>query len=134
MKTPLVFANVVVPIATLALVTACQTTPGTSSGSPAQKEAMLAQAGFKTKKVATAKQQQRVSALPAGQVSPVKYHGKRYYVYTSPAKDHILVGSEAQYNAYMAKQQMTGPVFQEETHGQNPVLIQEFSGFGPMGE
>lgn len=134
MKTTLVFANVVVPIAILALGTACQTTPGTSSGSLAQKEAMLAQAGFKTKKVVTAKQQQRVSALPAGQVSAVKYRGKRYHVYTNPAKDHILVGNDAQYNAYMAKQQMTGPVFQEETHGQNPVLIQEFDGFGPLGD
>jgi hypothetical protein len=138
MKAPLLFANIVAPIAILGLVTACQTTPGTSAGPMAQKEALLVQAGFKSKSVTTAKQQQRVSALPAGKVSAVKYRGKLYYVYPTATKDRILVGNQAKYNAYRqqlhAQQQLTGPVFQEETHGQNPVLIREFDGFGPLGE
>jgi hypothetical protein len=134
MKAPLFFANVVASVAVLALVTACQSTPGTSAGSSAQKEAMLAQAGFKTKTVTTAKQRQHLSTLPAGKVSAVTYKGKRYYVYPTWTGERVLVGTEAQYNAFMARQQMTGPVFQEETHGQNPVVIQEFSGFGPLGE
>ena len=29
---------------------------------------------------------------------------------------------------------MTGPVFQEETPGVHPVLVQEFDGFGPLGD
>jgi hypothetical protein len=137
MKTPLLFANVV-PIAVLGLMTACQTTPGTSASSLAQKEALLVQAGFKARSVTTPKQQQRVSALPAGKVSAVKYRGKLYYVYPTATKDRILVGNAAQYNAYrhalQTQGQLTGPVFQEETHGQNPVLVREFDGFGPLGE
>jgi hypothetical protein len=84
--------------------------------------------------VTTPKQQQHMSALPADKVSAVRYKGKKYYVYPTSTRDRILVGTEEQYNAAMARAQMTGPVFQEETHGPHPILIQEFSGFGPLGE
>ncbi|PYJ91688.1 MAG: hypothetical protein DME62_15075, partial [Verrucomicrobia bacterium] len=58
----------------LALITACQTT-GTSQSAVAQKEALLTQAGFKSKTVTTPKQQQQVSQLAVDRVSAVKYQG-----------------------------------------------------------
>jgi hypothetical protein len=134
MKARLLFANVLAPIAVLGLISACQSTATTSSGAPDQREAMLSQVGFKSYSVTTAQQKQHLSKLPAGKVSAVKYKGKKYYVYPSWTGDRVLVGTSAQYNNYMAKAQMSGPVFAEETHGPHPVMIQEFSGFGPLGE
>ncbi len=138
MKTPLLFANVVASIAALGLVTACQTTPGTSAGPLAQKETLLLQSGFRPFTVTTPKQQQRVSALPASKVSTVTYRGKSYYVYPTATKDRILVGNQTQYNAYkqalVAYGVTTSPDFVEETHGPHRILIQEFDGFGPLGE
>jgi hypothetical protein len=94
--------------------------------------------GFKAKTVTTPKQQQRVSALPAGKVSTVAFGGKLYYVYPTATKDRILVGNQAQYNAYkqalVAYGVTTSPDFVEETHGPHRILIQEFDGFGPLGE
>jgi hypothetical protein len=61
-----------------------------------------------------------------------------YYVYPTATKDRILVGNQAQYNAYkqalVAYGQTTSPSFVEETHGPHRILIQEFDGFGPLGE
>jgi len=57
-------------------------------------------AGFISKTVTTTKQQQRVSQLPPNVVSAVKYQGKLYYVYPTAKKDQILVGKQAQYDAY----------------------------------
>ena len=81
----------------LALMAACQTT-GTSG--VAQKEALLAQSGFKTITVTTPKQQQAVNGLAQGRVSAVKYNGKLYYVFPTATKDKIYVGRQKQYNAY----------------------------------
>src|SRR5216117_1002144 len=88
-------------IAILALIAACQTV-ATNQGELAasKKEFLLAQAGFKAKTVTTPKQQQQVSLLAVDKVSAVKYHGKLYYVYPTAKKDHILVGNQAQFNAY----------------------------------
>ena len=127
-----------VGIGMLALITACQTT-STTAGTTSQKETLLVQAGFKWKTVTTPKQQERVSALPEGKVSAVKYKGRTYYVYPTGAKDRILVGNQTQFNAYKQslqsqRSQMTGPVFEEEIHGRHPILVQEFDGFGPLGE
>ena len=121
----------------LGLITACQSTAvGPSAAS--QKENLLVHAGFKPKTVTTLKQQQRVAALPAGQVSTVGYKGKLYYVYPTATKDRILVGNQAEYNAYkqmlVAYGLTTSPSFVEETHGPHRVLVQQFDGFGPLGE
>ena len=95
-------------------------------------------AGFKAKTVTTPKQQQRVSALSVGKVSTVSYKGKLYYVYPTATKDRILVGDQAEYNAYkqsvVAYGLTTSPDFVDVTHGPHPVLIQQFDGFGPLGE
>jgi long-subunit acyl-CoA synthetase (AMP-forming) len=127
--------------AVLALLTACQTT-GTTSAT-AQNEAILAQSGFKTVAVTTPKQQQAVSKLPQGTVSPVKYKGKQYYVYPTASNDKIYVGKQAHVNAakqaYAAQQAQAQssmnppPTMTFQGHGQHGVVAEEFDGFGPMG-
>jgi len=138
MKTTLSFTNmVVVALSLLGLVTACQST-SVGSGTAPQKEALLVQAGFRAKSVTTPRQAERVSALPAGQVSTVGFKGKLYYVYPTATKDRILVGNQTQYNAYkqaiVAYGLTTSPSFVEETHGPHRILVQEFDGFGPLGD
>ena len=137
--------------AILVLMTACQTT-GTSQSAVAQKEALLAQSGFKTITVTTPKQQQAVNGLAQGRVSAVKYNGKLYYVYPTGTKDRIYVGKQAQFNRYkqaLAAQQGSQPASQQAQPGQqliNPaptmtyegagphhVEVEQFDGFGPMG-
>ena len=53
-------------------------------------------------------------------------------------QDRVLVGGQAHYNAYkqalVAYGLTTSPTFVEETHGPHRILIQEFDGFGPLGE
>ena len=79
-----------------------------------------------------------MNALPPGQVSEVGYKGNMYYVYPTATKDRIFVGNQTQYNAYkqavVAYGLTTSPDFVQDTHGQHRVLIQQFSGFGPLGE
>lgn len=138
MKTAFSVINIlVVALCLLGLVTACQST-SVGSGTAPQKEALLVQAGFRAKTVTTPKQQQRVSELPAGKVSTVGYGGKLYYVYPTATNDRILVGNQTQYNAYkqalVAYGLTTSPSFVEETHGPHRVLIQQFDGFGPLGD
>src|SRR5204863_7075243 len=148
MKKLLRLTSIVSAMTVLALMAACQTT-GTSG--VAQKEALLAQSGFKTITVTTPKQQQAVNGLAQGRVSAVKYNGKLYYVYPTGTKDRIYVGRQKQFNAYkqalaaqpghpasMAQQgqsQMAGQSLMPtlETAGPNQIEVQQFGGFGPMG-
>ena len=149
MKKLRTLTNIVCAIAVLTLMASCATT-GTSQAAP-QKEALLAQAGFKTKVVTTPKQQQQVSQLPVGRVSAVKYQGKLYYVYPTATKDRIYVGRQAQFNAYkraLAAQQASqqtsqkaqqeqqmlqgSPVFTGETAGPRHIQVEVFDGFGPL--
>ncbi len=131
------FTNIVLVTLVVGLVAACQTTT-TGPSVASQKEKLLVQSGFRPKTVTTPEQQQRVSALPAGEVSEVGYKGQMYYVYPTATKDRILVGNKVQYNAYrqaiVAYGLTTSPDFVQDTHGQHRVLIQHFSGFGPLGE
>jgi len=137
MKKTLLLTNILVTVLSLGLMLGCQSTAVGPSGA-SQKENLLVRAGFKAKTVTTPKQQQRVSALPAGKVSTVSYKGKLYYVYPTATKDRILVGNQAQYNTYkqsvVAYGLTTSPAFVDVTHGPHPVLIQQFDGFGPLGE
>jgi hypothetical protein len=136
--------------AVLSLMTACETT-GSSQSVSAQKEALLAQSGFKVITVTTPKQQQAVNGLTMGRVSAVKYNGKLYYVYPTATKDKIYVGRQKQFNAYkqslaaqhashpsmaqMGEAQMAGQSLEPslETAGPNHIEVQQFGGFGPMG-
>jgi hypothetical protein len=134
---PKIFTNLVAATLSIGFITACQSAaPSPSVAS--QKEQLLMQSGFRPKTVTTPEQQQRVSALPPGEVSEVGYHEKMYYVYPTAAKDRIFVGNKTQYNAYkqaiVAYGLTTSPDFVQDTHGQHRVLIQHFSGFGPLGE
>ena len=135
MKTIMLCTNLVVVL--LAAMTACQSTV-VAPGETLQKETLLLQSGFRPFTVTTPKQQQRVRALPAGKVSTVTYKGKLYWVYPTATKDRILVGNQTQYNAYkqalVAYGLTTSPTFVEETHGPHRVLVQQFDGFGPLGE
>ena len=130
--------NFVVGTLLFGFITACQNTGGTAPSVASQKEQLLVQSGFRPKTVTTPEQQQRVRELPPGKVSTVGYHGSLYYVYPTATKGRILVGNKIQYNAYkqavVAYGLTTSPDFVQDTHGQNRILIQQFSGFGPLGE
>ena len=143
MKNLPILTNIAGALAALALVTACEST-GTSQSGTAQQEALLAQSGFKTINVTTPQQQQAVSRLAMGRVSPVRYRGKLYYVYPTGTRDRILVGRQRQLNAYnravAAQQTQPGqnnmnpaPTMTFQGHGQHGVVAEEFDGFGPMG-
>jgi crotonobetainyl-CoA:carnitine CoA-transferase CaiB-like acyl-CoA transferase len=151
MKKLFTLTSIASALAVLALMTACQTTGGGQSV-VAQKEALLAQSGFKVITVTTPTQQQAVNGLTQGRVSAVKYNGKLYYVFPTGTKDKIYVGKQKQFNAYkqalaaqhashpmtMAQQgeaQMAGQSLEPtlETAGQHNIEVQQFGGFGPMG-
>lgn len=142
MKKLLILTNIAAAMVALALITACETT-GTGQSATAKNEALLAQSGFKTVAVTTPKQQQAVSKLPQGTVSPVKYKGKTYYVYPTASNDKIYVGKQAHVNtakqAYAAQQAQAQnsmnppPTMTFQGHGQHGVVAEEFDGFGPMG-
>jgi len=135
MKPP--FLNFIPATLLIGFITACQST-ATGPGVASQKEQLLVQSGFRPKTVTTPEQQQRVSALPSGKVSMVGYKEEMYYVYPTALKDRIFVGNQTQYNAYkqalVAYGLTTSPDFVQDTHGQHRVLIQYFTGFGPLGE
>jgi len=136
-------------MAILALVAGCQTVATNQAElATSKKENLLAQAGFKAKAVTTPKQQQQVSQLAVDRVSAVKYQGKVYYVFPTGKKAQILVGNQAQFNAYkqalqaqqptaqktQQQQQMLqgSPVWAGETAGPRHVDVEVFDGFGPL--
>jgi hypothetical protein len=131
------FANLIFATLIPGLMAACQSTT-TAPSLESQKEQLLIQSGFRPKTVTTPEQQQRVSALPPGTVSTVGYKGNLYYVYPTATRDRILIGNRIQYNAYkqalVAYGLTTSPDFVQDTHGPHRILIQQFSGFGPLGE
>ena len=149
MKKLLTLTGIVSAMAILALVAGCQTVATNQAElATSKKENLLAQAGFKAKAVTTPKQQQQVSQLAVDRVSAVKYHGKVYYVFPTGKKDQILVGNQAQFNAYkqalqaqqpatqkaQQQQQMLqgSPVWTGETAGPRHVDVEVFDGFGPL--
>jgi hypothetical protein len=154
MKKLSILTNIAVGLAALALIPACETTGGGGSV-VAQKEALLAQSGFKVITVTTAKQQQAVSGLAQGRCSAVKYNGKLYYVFPTATKDKVYVGRQKQFNAYkqalaaqnashpashpsmaqMGEAQMAGQSLEPTLEGAGPehIEVQQFGGFGPMG-
>lgn len=148
MKTKLKIANILAVLASGYLIAACQTTnTANTSATTSQKETLLTEAGFKAKTVTTPKQQEKVSQLAQDKVSAVKYKGKLYYVYPTAKKDQILVGRQAQFDAYkkaleslrtsqQANQQAQmaagSPVWVGETAGPNHIMVETFDDFGPL--
>jgi len=150
--------NVVIAMAALVLMEACQTVATNDAELAAsRKEFLLAQSGFKVITVTTPKQQQAINGLAQYRVSAVKYNGKLYYIFPTAKKDKIYVGRQKQFNAYkkaLAGQQGGQPAGQQASSGQaqpgqqlmNPaptmtyetagpqhVEVEQFDGFGPMG-
>ena len=153
MKKLITLTNIAGTVAALALLAACQTT-GTSQSVVAQKEALLAQSGFKVITVTTPQQQQAVSGLAQGRCSAVKYKGKLFYVFPTATKDRIYYGHQKQFNAYkqalatayashpasqtaaqQGQGQMAGQSLEPTLEGAGPehIEVQQFGGFGPMG-
>jgi hypothetical protein len=155
MKNLFTLTSMVSAMAALTLITACQTVATNQAELAAsKKENLLMQAGFKPKAVTTPKQQQQVNQLAVDRVSAVKYQGKVYYVFPTGKKDQILVGTQAQFNAYkkalqaqqasqtaqqgsqtsQQQQQMLqgSPVWSGETAGPRHVDVEVFDGFGPL--
>lgn len=143
MKKLFTFANVLGVVTIMVLITGFGT-PGTANTATSQQETMLTQAGFRNKTLTTANQKKLVSSLPAGKVSAVTYKGKLFYVYPRRVRNQILVGRQAEYNAYARQaskaataaqqqgQQQTKPDLVGYTHGPNRILVRQFDGFGPM--
>src|SRR5947208_4553278 len=120
MKKLLTLTSIVSTGALLILMAACQTT-GTSQSVVAQKEALLAQSGFKVITVTNPKQQQAIAGLAQGRCSAVHYNGKLFYVFPTATKDKIYVGKQKQYNAYkqsLAAQKASQPITQQGRQGQ----------------
>jgi hypothetical protein len=148
MKKLLTLTGIVSAMAILASVAGCQTVATNQAElATSKKENLLAQAGFKAKAVTTPKQQQQVSQLAVDRVSAVKYQGKVYYVFPTGKKDQILVGNQAQFNAYKQALQAQQPtqktqqqqqmlqgssVWVGETAGPRHVDVEVFDGFGPL--
>ena len=157
MKKLLSLTSIVSTAAVLVLMAACQTT-GSNQSVMAQKEALLAQSGFKVITVTAPDQQQAVNGLAVGRCSAVTYKGKLFYVFPTATKDKIYVGKQPQYNRYksslaaaaqqhpsqaashpsmnqMGEAQMAGQSLEPtlETAGMHNVEVQQFGGFGPMG-
>jgi len=145
--------TIAITMATLALMSACQTvTTNQAELVASKKEFLLAQSGFKVITVTTPKQQQAINGLAQYRVSAVKYNGKLYYVFPTATKDKIYVGRQKQFNAYknaLAAQQGSQPASQPgqpgqqlmnpaptmafETAGPQHIEVEQFEGFGPMG-
>src|SRR6266478_3447736 len=145
MKKLLMLTSIISTMAVLALMAGCQTVATNQAElAGSKKEFLLAQVGFKAKTVTTPKQQQQVSQLAVDKVSAVKYQGKLYYVFPTAKKDQILVGKQAQFNAYkqalkakrasqqaqqtqQREQMLAGsPEWVGETAGPNHITVEEF--------
>jgi hypothetical protein len=79
-------------ITLLAVAAGCATTQS--------KENMLVAAGFKVITPKTARQEQKLKALPADQLTSLQKNGKTYYVFADPANNQAYVGGPKQYQAY----------------------------------
>ena len=147
MKKLLRFTIAISATAMMGWLAGCSTTGTTSSASASsQKETLLRQAGFISKTVTTPKQEQQVAQLSPGVVSAVKYKGKLLYAYPTGTRDQVLVGRQAEYDAYkkalqaqaaQAQQSQTqqdshGAYLTGETVGPHRITVEEFDGFGPM--
>ena len=65
-----------------------------------EKQNLAVAAGFKVITPKNAEQQKILSSLPAGQVTPVDYKGKRYYVLPDLPNNQAYVGGSEQFQAY----------------------------------
>ena len=83
-------------LAALALATLAV---GCASNTAGQQDMAVA-AGFKIITPSKPDQQAILAKLPAGQVTPITYNGKGYYVLPDAAKNQAYVGGPAEYQTY----------------------------------
>jgi hypothetical protein len=81
-------------VALLALLVGC------GSMQTQNKENLLIAAGFQVIAPKTAAQQQLLNSLPPDKVTPIRYAGKRYYVFPDAAHNQAYVGGPSQYQSY----------------------------------
>ena len=87
---------------------------------------MLIAAGFKTITPRDAAQQQKLQALPPGQLAQITRNGQTYYVYPDAANNRAFVGGPDQYQALVnyrlsqhlaAEQLATSPAYADPSLG-----------------
>jgi len=86
--------NLIGAVALLTLAVGC------SSMQTQNKENLLIAAGFQVIAPKTAAQQQLLNSLPADKVTPIRYAGKRYYVFPDAAHNQAYVGRPTEYQCY----------------------------------
>ena len=64
------------------------------------REELAAAAGFRVITPTKPDQQAILARLPVGQVTPVRYHGKLYYVLPDPQNNQAYVGGPRQFQRY----------------------------------
>ena len=138
------YAAILALLAAAYLVAGCATISDNNAEiATSQKEMLLTDAGFRARTVTTPKMQQQVASLAANKVSAVKHNGKLYYVYPTTKKDQIMVGNQAQFEAYKAglgarrtsppsKMPSSDPIWVEETAGPDNISIETFEGLSPV--
>ena len=103
-----------------------------------QPEDLLSSAGFRTKPAETATQKHQLELLPDGKMSVVRQNGKTYYVYGDRTHKQIYVGNRGQYQKFDGdlRRQPDADVIVKRVYNRrgHPVQVNEFHGFGPLGE
>jgi hypothetical protein len=106
----------------LALATGCVTTSTTTQS----KADLLTSAGFKVVTPKTPDQQQKLQALPPGQLAQITRNGQTYYVFPDAANNRAFVGGPDQYQTYVnyrlsqhmaAEQLATSPAYADPSLG-----------------
>jgi hypothetical protein len=73
----------------------------TTNNNP-NKESLLMGAGFKIITPSKPEQRALLTSLPPDKVTPIMYHGKKYYVLRDVANNRAYVGGPQEYQAYRA--------------------------------
>jgi hypothetical protein len=99
---------------------------GCASTTPtANEQSMLIAAGFKTITPKTTAQQQKLQALPSGQLAQITKNGQTFYVFPDAANNRALVGGPDQYQAlvkYRLSQHLTAEQLARSTVYADPSL------------
>ena len=86
--------NLIGAVSLLALAVGC------GSMQTQTKEKLLIAAGFRVTVTKTAAQQQLLKSFPPDKVTPIRYAGKRYYVFPDAAHNRAYVGRSTEYQRY----------------------------------
>jgi hypothetical protein len=97
MKHILTNLSLIIACTLLALAAGCVTTSTTTQS----KADLLTAAGFKAVTPKTPAQQQKLQALPPGQLAQITRNGQTFYVFPDAANNRAFVGGPDQYQAYV---------------------------------